>query len=309
MAHVAAHLRDEAPSNAPGSWPGALVATIRDHFAAPSALFAAAVSFFAALSLAPLLVLAVAMVGMVYGEEAARAQLVSDVTSAMGTTPATVIDQLVRQAALEEGRWWRVAIGVAIAAWGATGIFTRLQETLNALWGVRLRENLPWRQRAAVLVRKRLSSFLLIGIVGALLLASMVLQSFSSGIAALASELPFGAWPWRALQAATAVALATAVLVPIYRVLPDVELSWRDVLPGALLAAIVATLGAFGLGLYFGYAATTSLSGAAGGVLLLLLWMYFDAHVLLFGARFTRACVERRRGKIVPEAHAELAES
>ena len=284
-----------------------VIATIRDHFEAPSALFAAAVSFFAALSLAPMLVLAVAMVGVLYGEEAARARLVSDVTTAMGTTPAAVIDELVRQAALEQGRWWRVAIGVAIAAWGATGIFTRLQETLNALWGVRTRKQLSWRERLGVFARKRLSSFLLIGIVGALLLASMVLQSFGAGVAALASELPFGAWPWRALQAATAVALATAVLVPIYRVLPDVELSWRDVLPGALLAAIVATLGALGLGLYFGYAAMRSLSGAAGGVLLLLLWMYFDAHVLLFGARFTRACVERRRGEIVPEAHAELA--
>lgn len=279
--------------------------TIRDHLEAPSALFAAAVSFFAALSLAPMLVLAVAMVGVIYGEDAARARLVSDVTTAMGTTPAAVIDELVRQAALEQGRWWRVAIGVAIAAWGATGIFTRLQETLNALWGVQLRKNLSWKQRLAVLVRKRLSSFLLIGVVGALLLASMVLQSFGSGVAALASELPFGAWPWRVMQAATAVALATAVLVPIYRVLPDVELTWRDVLPGALLAAIVATLGAFGLGLYFGYAATRSLSGAAGGVLLLLLWMYFDAHVLLFGARFTRACVERRGRTIVPESHAE----
>jgi membrane protein len=286
-----------------------LLATIRDHFAAPSALFAAAISFFAVLSLAPMLVLAVAMVGVVFGEEAARARLVSDVTTAMGTTPATVIDQLVRHAALEQGRWWRVAMGVAIAAWGATGVFTRLQETLNALWGVRPRKGLPWRQRIAVIVRKRLSSFLLIGIVGALLLASMVLQSFGSGLAALASELPFGAWSWRALQAVTAIALATAVLVPIYRLLPDVELGWRDVFSGALLAATIATFGAFAVGLYYGYAATTSLTGAAGGVLLLQLWMYFDAHVLLFGARFARACVQRRRGQIVPEAHAELAES
>lgn len=287
-------------------WP--LFVAAREHAKGKSSLFAAAVSFFAALSLAPLLVLAVAMVGTVFGNEATRAQLVEDIDAAMGPAPAAVVDGLVRNAALDEGRWWRVVVGVVVAAWGATGLFVRLQETLNTVWGVRQREGRTLRERVVVLLRKRLTSFMLIGIVGVLLFASMVLQSFGAGLDALASELPFGTWTWRVAQGLVAIALCTAFLMPVYRILPDVELAWRDVLPGALVAAVIATVGAALLGFYFGYAATRSLSGAAGGVLLLLLWMYFEAHVLLFGARYTRACVARRPGPIVPERHAQLVE-
>jgi membrane protein len=287
-------------------WPGVLVTTVREHFAGQSDIFAAGMAFFTAVSLAPLLVLAVAIAGTVFGPEAARAQLLHDVTAAMGPTAAATVDGFVGRAALEHDRWGRLATGIVVATWGAARIFAKLQDTLNALWGVRLRKDLPWRERLGVLVRKRLYAFLLVGLVGALLFASMLLQSVASGIAALATDLPFGAWPWRAIQGVIAVAIVTTLLILIYRVLPDVELHWRDVLPGALVAAVGATLGASAVGLYLGYAATSSLTGAAGGVLLLLLWMYFDGHVLLFGARFTRAWVARRRGALVPERHAEL---
>jgi membrane protein len=288
------------------SWPRLVVATLREHFQGQSSLFAGAVAFFTSLALAPMLVLAVAMVGTVFGEEATRARLVEDATAAMGAGPASVIDAFVRHAALDEGRWWRVVVGVAIALWGATNIFVRLQQTLNAMWGVRPREGRTFAERVAVFMRKRLSAFILVLVVGALLFASMLLQSYGAGLAALATELPFGAWPWRIAQGVLAVAIVTAFLVPVYRVLPDVRLAWKDVLPGAVLAGVVAALGAYGMGMYFGYAATASPSGAAGGLLLLLLWMYFDAHVLLFGARWNRALVARRNGLIVPDDHAEL---
>jgi membrane protein len=290
------------------SWPRMTVATLREHFKGPSSLFAGAVAFFTSLALAPLLVLAVAMVGTVFGEEAARARLVEDVTAAMGPEIAAVLDSFVRRAALDEARWWRVILGAVIAAWGATNIFVRLQETLNAMWGVRPREGRTFRERVGVLLRKRLSAFVLVLVVGALLLASMLLQSYGAGLAALATELPLGTLPWRIAQGVFAVALVTAFLVPVYRVLPDVELAWKDVLPGAVVAAVIASLGAYGMGMYLGYTATSSLSGAAGGLLLLLLWMYFDAHVLLFGARLGRAYVARRKGRIVPQEHAELVE-
>jgi len=285
-----------------------LVATARDHYKGKSDIFAGAVAFFTVLALAPLLVVAVAMVGTVFGTDATRERLVVDLSAAMGPGPAGVIDELVRNAALDERRWWRVALGVMIAVWSATRMFGRLQETLNAVWGVRQREGLGLRERVGVLLRKRASAFLLIALVGVLLFGSMLLQSVGFGLAALASELPFSALSWRILQGVVSLVLVTTFLVPLYRLLPDVVLGWRDVWPGALLAAVVATAGAYLIGIYFGYAATRSVSGAAGGVLILLLWIYFDAHVLLFGARFTRTCVARRRGAIVPERHAELVD-
>lgn len=282
-----------------------VVKTVREHLGSESDIFAGAVAFFTVLSLAPLLVVAVALVGTVFGTEATRDRLIADVTTSWGSAPAEVIEQLVRHAALDEGRWWRVAIGVAIAAWGATRIFMRLQETLNIVWGVQQRSGVSLRERARVFVRKRAVSFLLIGLVGALLFASMLLQSVGSGLHALASDLRFAGLPWRLLQAAASIAVITGFLIPVYTMLPDVELGWRDVWRGALLAAVIAALGAWLIGIYFGYTATRSLSGAAGGVLILLLWIYFDAHVLLFGARFARTDVARRRGDAKPEPHAE----
>jgi membrane protein len=280
-------------------------AALREHFKGRSDIFAGAVAYFTALSLAPLMVIAVATVGSVFGEEATRVQLLEDLEAAFGPQPAAMIGELVRQAALDHGGWWRIVVAGAIALWGATNLFTRMQETLNALWGVRPRTGRTLGDRLRVTLRKRLIAFVLIAVVGALLFASMLLQSVGSGLAALASELRFGAWPWRLAQGALAVAVVTAFLAPVYRLLPDVELGWRDVWPGALLAAIVASAGAWVIGLYFGYAATRSVSGAAGSVIILLLWMYFDAHVLLFGARFTKVLVERRRGAARPERHAE----
>lgn len=286
-----------------------LVVTARDHFKGKSDIFAGAVAFFTVLALAPLLVLAVAMVGTVFGTDATRERLVVDLTATMGPGPAGVIDDLVRSAALDERRWWRVALGLTIAGWSATRMFGRLQTTLNAVWGVREREGLGLRERVAVLLRKRAIAFVLIALVGALLFGSMLLQSVGFGLAALASELPFGSLSWRLLQGVASIALVTLFLIPLYRLLPDVVLGWRDVWRGAVLAAVVVAVGTYLIGIYFGYAATGSVSGAAGGVIILLLWIYFDAHVLLFGARFTRTFVARRRAAIVPEPHAQLVDS
>lgn len=287
-------------------WSRMVVATVRDHFSGNSEIAAGAVAFFTVLSLAPLLVVAVAMVGTVFGTDATRERLIADVTAAWGSVPAGVVEEFVRHAALDEGRWWRVAIGVAIAAWGATRMFVRLQETLNMVWGVEPRDGLRLGERVRVLLRKRALSFLLIALVGALLVASMLLQSVGSGLQAIASELRFVGLPWRLLQIAMSIAVVTAFLIPVYCMLPDVELGWREVWRGALMAAVIAALGAWLIGIYFGYAATKSVSGAAGGVLILLLWIYFDAHVLLFGARFARTEVNRRRGTAKPEPHAQL---
>ncbi|MBC8071330.1 MAG: YihY/virulence factor BrkB family protein [Deltaproteobacteria bacterium] len=280
-------------------------AALRDHFAGRSEIFAGAVAFFTALSLAPLLVVAVTVVGQVFGEAATRAELLEKMELSFGPQPAALIGELVRQAAIDEGRWWRLGIAILVALWSATSLFTRMQETLNALWGVRPRKGRSFAERARVFLRKRFTAFVLIAIIGALLFASMLLQSVGAGLDAVASELRFGAWPWRIAQAAVAIAAVTLLLTPVYRLLPDAQLSWRDVWPGALLAAVIATAGAGLIGSYLGYTATRSASGAAGGVILLLLWMYFDAHVLLLGARFIRVRVLRHRA-IVPEPHAEL---
>ena len=287
-------------------WKRLLTASVRGHLDGNGDIFAGGIAFFTALSLSPLLVLAVAMVGVFFGAEATQAHLLTDLEAAVGPEPAAVIGDLVRKAAVDEGRWWSVALAGVIAAWSATTMFANLQSTLNAMWGVKARETSGVAASIKSVLRKRITSFVLVAVIGALLFASMLAQSLGSGVAALASELPFGDWPWRLLQMVFAIAIVTAFLVPVYRVLPDVVLGWRDVWPGALLAAVLATIGAWAFGLYFGYAATGSVSGAAGSVLLLLLWMYVNSHILLLGARLTLEYVRDVRGIVEPEPQAEL---
>lgn len=283
-----------------------LMGSFRGHVANNGDIFAGGIAFFTALSLSPLLVLAVAMVGVFFGNEATQTHLLTELESAVGPEAAAVIGELVQKAAVDEGRWWKVAIAGVVAAWSATTMFANLQATLNQMWGVKPRETNGFIDSIKSVLRKRITSFALVAVIGALLFASMLAQSLGAGVAAFASELPFGNWSWRLLQLVFAVGIVTAFLIPVYRILPDVELEWRDMWPGALLAAILATIGAWAFGLYFGYAATGSVSGAAGSVLLLLLWMYINSHILLLGARLTLEHVKDVRGAVEPEPHAEL---
>lgn len=277
-------------------------------FAVRADMLSGAIAYFTVLSLAPLLLIGVAIAGFVFGEESARAELVRSVAWSIGSDAAGVLDQLLRSAA-RGGQGWQLVIGVAIVLWGASKIFVRVQDALNEVWGVRPRRGRALGQRAKRMVQKRVGSFLLAMMVGLLLFASMGLKSVMAGMHELTGELPFGGQAVRVIEGVASIVLVAVFLGVTFRWLPDVELTWRDVWPGALLTSMLATIGAFAISTYLGYFATTSVSGAVGGVFVLLLWIYWNAQVFLLGAEFTRAYTLRRRGTVEPEPHAELVES
>jgi membrane protein len=279
--------------------------TLKRFFAARADILSGAMAYFTILSLAPLLVLAVAFVGMVYGEEAARQRVVEDLSASMGEHAAAVLDQLLRAAAVG-GHGWKLALGIAVALWGASKIFTRMQDALNDIWSVRKRKLPSFQERAKVVLRKRAGAFVLATVVGLLLLASMTVKSVIAGIHGVTGGLPFGSVILPAMEAVASVVLITAFIALLYKWLPDVELEFADVWPGALLTSLLSAAAAFAISAYLGYLATSSLSGAAGGVLVLLLWIYFTSQVFLLGAEFTRSYTEWRRGAVRPEPHAEL---
>ncbi|HET6582436.1 MAG TPA: YihY/virulence factor BrkB family protein [Nannocystaceae bacterium] len=278
--------------------------TFKRFFAARADILSGAMAYFTVLSLAPLLILAIAIVGLVYGEEAARQRVVEDLSTSMGPHAAGVLDDLLRAAAVS-GNGWKLAIGIGVALWGASKIFTRLQDALNDIWGVRARRLRDLGDRTMVVLRKRASGFVAALLVGVLLLASMTLKSVIAGVHGVTGALPFGTVIWPVVEGVGSVVLITAFIALVYKWLPDVELELADVWPGALLTSLLVAVGSFAISAYLGYLATTSLSGAAGGVLVLLLWIYFTSQVFLFGAEFTRAYTEWRRGPARPEAHAE----
>jgi membrane protein len=279
--------------------------TFRWFFAVRADMLSGAIAYFTVLSIAPLLVIGVAIAGVVFGEETARARVVHDVAESIGADAAGVLDQLLRSAA-HGGHGLQLAVGIGVVLWGASRIFVRLQDALNEVWGVRPKRGRALGQRAKRMVQKRIGSFLLAMLVGLLLFASMGVKAVIAGMHGLTGELPFGGVEARVAEGVVSVALVGSFIGVAFRWLPDVELSWRDVWPGALLTSVLAAAGAFVISAYLGYFATTSVSGAVGGVFVLLLWVYWNAQVFLLGAEFTRAYTIRRRGEVEPEPHAEL---
>jgi len=277
----------------------------RWFFAVRADLLSGAIAYFTLLSIAPLLVIGVVIAGTVFGEETARVEVVQQAAAAIGSDAANVLDQLLRAAA-RGGHGLEVVIGGAVALWGASRIFVRVQDALNEIWGVRPKRGRALGQRAKRMVQKRVGSFLLAMLVGVLLFVSMGLKAVIAGVHELTGELPFGSTAPRIVEAVSSIVLVATFLGAMFRWLPDVELGWRDVWPGALLTSVLAAAGAFVISAYLGYFATTSVSGAVGGVFVLLLWIYWNAQVFLLGAEFTRAYTLRRRGEVEPEPHAEL---
>jgi membrane protein len=273
-------------------------------FAARADMLSAALAYFTVLSLAPLLMLAVALVGFVADEDVARQRIVDDLATSMGEHGAAVLDQLLRAAAIG-GQGWKLAIGLGVALWAAAKIFGRLQDALNDVWSVRARKLPTMRERLKVFLRKRAAAFVLAVLVGVLLFASMTLKSVIAGVHGVTGALPFGGIVWPMIEATASLVLVTGFIALLYRWLPDVELEMSDVWLGAVITSLLCALASFAISAYLGYLATSSLSGAAGGVLVLLLWIYFTSQFFLFGAEFTRAHTEWRRGAARPEPHAE----
>jgi membrane protein len=265
----------------------------------------AALSYYTLLSLAPIVLVTVAAASLIFGRTAVEAQIVAEVRNFTGE-PAADLVQAILESADDPGKGVvSLVIGVATLLRGATTVFVQLQHAINEIWKVEADE-----QRSGLwsIVRKRLLSLGLVLAVGFLLLVSLLL---SAGLSAL------GAWAARTsgvgetvpllLQAGDVVVslvVVGALLALIFRYLPDVELGWRDVAFGALFTAILFTIGKFLIGVYLGRASVGSAYGAAGSTVVFMVWVYYAAIILLFGAKLTQVRTEAVRGPAQPEAHA-----
>jgi len=256
----------------------------------------AALAYFTVFSLAPLLIITIAVAGLAFGQEAARGQVVEQFQSLLGVESAGLIETMIASACNPAASIPAAIIGIVTLLLGALGVFGQLQDALNTIWEVAPQPGRGWRG----LLRGRLVSFALVLTVGFLLLASLAV---SAGLAALGEYfgglLPSSEWTLELMNSLISLAVITLLLASIFKVLPDVSLYWRDVWPGAALTALLFTPGKFLIGLYLGRSASGSAYGAAGALIVLLVWIYYSAQILLFGAEFTR--VYTRAMKELPE--------
>jgi membrane protein len=262
---------------------------------------AAALAFYTVLSLAPLLVLAVAVAGWVFGEDAARGRIATELSGIMGPQAGQGIETLLKHANQPEQGALGSLIGIAVLLFGASGVFGELQDALNTIWRVQPK---PGRGVLGVL-RDRFLSFSMVMGVAFLLLVSLLVSTFLSAVGTFFSNaLPGGEAVWQLLNNGVSFVVITVLFALIFKVLPDVRLAWRHVLPGALFTALLFTIGKYALGLYLGRASVASPYGAAGSVVVLVIWVYYAAQILFLGAEFTRQYALYRGASIEPRRDA-----
>jgi membrane protein len=245
----------------------------------------AALAFYTLFSIAPVLVLVIAVAGFFYGTEAAQGQLLNELKGLVGAQGAEAIQLVLAGAQNKESGMWATLIATALLLFGATTVFAELKNSLDEIWDVPAPKDASWWD----VLRTRLLSFGLILVLAFLLMVSLVV---SAALAVLENYVT-GLWKDTAMLLswlASAISfLVIAVLFGvIYKLLPRIKLSWRDVTIGALGTAAMFTLGKFLIGLYIGNSGVASSFGAAGSMIALLLWVYYSAQIFFLGAEFAR---------------------
>ena len=265
----------------------------------------AALAYYTLFSIAPMLLVVIAVAGLVFGREAVQGQLDNQIQGLVGVQGADAIQAMVANAGRHEGGIWATVIAFATILFGATGVFTQLQTSLNHIFDVKAKPG----QGLKGLLRARAAAFgMLLGI-GFLLLVSLVI---SAGLSAAGNYLlglmPGAEFVLQALNFVISLGVVTVLFAMLYRFLPDVKIAWRDVWFGAAVTALLFTIGKFLIGLYLGNSSVASVYGAAGSLVVVLLWAYYSSQILFFGAELTEVWARRRGKRIEPDEHAVRAD-
>ncbi|MEP7117161.1 MAG: YihY/virulence factor BrkB family protein [Acidobacteriota bacterium] len=263
---------------------------------------AGALAFYTLSSLAPLLVILISIIGAVFGEEAARGEIAGRLQAWLGAEAADMVESAVRQSRIDEAGLLPTVMGVGALLLAATTVFAQMQSSLNHFWGVTAR---PSRGSLAVFLASRLASLGLVLVIGFLMLTSFVItMTVGAMLQFAAGWIPVPPLVVTLVNAGASLVVATALFAMIFKILPDVRLLWRDMWFGAFLTAVLFVVGQSAISLYLTRTATASTFGAAGSLVMVLLWVYYSSLILFFGASLTRAAIRLRGDRIVPKATA-----
>jgi len=245
----------------------------------------AALAYYTIFSIAPLLLIAIAVAGLVFGQEAAHKEISGQLGGLLGHQGATGIEEMIKSAAKPKTGTIATIIGAVTLFFGASGVFMQLKDALNTIW------NVEEKKAGGIkgFIKERFLSMAMVCGVGFLLLVSLIFDAAISAMGGyLGRRFPGGEAILQGAQLVISFALVTVLFAVIFRVLPDVHPEWRDVWFGAVFTALLFVLGKFGLSIYLGKAAIGTSYGAAGSLVILLVWVYWSAQILFFGAEFTQ---------------------
>lgn len=256
----------------------------------------AALAYYTIFSIAPILIIAIAIASLVFGKEAAQGQINEQIRGILGQTGAKAIEEMLAHNQSQGTGIFATLIGLGVLLFGATGVFAELHDSMNNIWEVKPKPS----SGIMSTIKERFLSFTMVLGVGFLLLVSLAV---SAALAAFGSYLS-GIMPGmtviaHALNLVVSFGVVTLLFAMIYKVLPDAEISWRDVWIGAAGTAVLFVIGKFLIGLYLGQSSVSSSYGAAGALVIVLLWVYYAAQILFLGAEFTQVYARRYGSRIV----------
>jgi membrane protein len=280
-------------------------ATYQEWSSDKTSQMAAALAFYGVFALAPLVIIAVAIAGSVFGQEAAQGEVQRQLHHAVGPTVAQAIEDTLQYSQTTSGSFVATTISIIVLVVGILSLFGQLQDSLNTIWGVKAKSG----RGLWAAVRDRVASFILMIGVAVLLLASLVANSAVHVFHQYLHLVDLGGLGlWRTINWIVSFVLVTVLFAMVYKVLPDVKTSWKDVWVGAALTAVLFEIGNYLITLYLSRSGTASAYGAAGSIVILLLWVYYSSQVLLFGAEFTQVYANCFGEPVVAEEQAKLVD-
>lgn len=258
----------------------------------------ASLAYYTLFAVSPILVIAIAIAGSVFGAEAVRGQIVGEIDGLIGRQGAEAIQAILQGAHRNPTGTFAIIIGTITLIVAASGAFLELQHALNTIFRVKTD---PKKSSIERLILSRLRSFGLVVSIGFVLLVSLLVSAALSALSTRIQSSGFGGpLLLQAINMIVSLAVMTLLFGLIYRFLPDVRLKWRDVWTGAFVTSLLFAIGKFLIGLYLGQSSVASSYGAAGSIVVLLVWVYYSAQIILLGAEFTRVYAEFRRGGAAP---------
>ncbi|MEP6712672.1 MAG: YihY/virulence factor BrkB family protein [Ferruginibacter sp.] len=271
---------------------------VLEFFASNVLKYSASLAYYTVLSLAPLLIIILYVSGLLFGKEALRGELYGEIKDMVGSSAAIEIQSAIQNIHLSKDSVFATGIGVIILLIGATGIFGEMQDSLNKIWGLRTKTRKVWWK----LFLDRLISFSLILSLGFVLIVSLALNAL---VAALSTKITglfagMGETVLTVIDNLISLFITTLLFGTIFKVLPDAKIKWKDVMFGAFITSLLFMLGKYGIGFYLGKSKLATIYGAAGSVMIVMIWVYYSSAILYLGAVVTKVYVSHFDRKIYP---------
>lgn len=264
--------------------------------------YSASLAYYTTLSLAPMLIIIITVSGWLFGKEAMKGEVYGEINGMVGSEAALQIQSTIQNIHLNSNTPFATTVSLIILLIGATGIFGEIQDSLNKIWGLKTTSKRIWWK----LILDRLISFSIILSLGFVLVVSLALNAVVAAVSKKLTVYMGGAGETFILviDNILSVIITTIMFATIFKILPDAKIKWKDVLIGAFITSILFMIGKLAIGFYLGHSNLTSVFGAAGSVIVVMIWVYYSSAILYLGAVFTKVFATDFGGKIYPNDYA-----